>query len=943
MPDAGTKLGRYEIRSKLGEGGMGEVYLARDTQLDRDIALKTLTPEVARDQQRLHRFLQEARAASALSHPNVAHIYEIGEVDSAHFIAMEFVEGESLDRKIGGRPLAISELLEIGIQIADALDEAHAKGITHRDIKSANVMITPRGRVKVLDFGLAKLAGPSSDTHTSDSEMATRVKTSPGVVMGTVNYMSPEQALGREVDHRSDIFSFGVVLYEMATGQLPFTGNTVTETIDRITHSQPQAIARLNYEVPAELEIIVKKALRKNREERYQTIHDLLIDLKDLKREAEVASSLERSVPPPELTGKETVNYSAAQLSNVLQQTDISPAMSTAEVSAAPSASSAEYIVSEIKRHKQAFAGIVVAVVLAALILGGFMAYRLSRSKSVAAPNGVRFVRLTSGGKIGNEIIQGGVSISPDGKYVVFETSDTQGRVSTYIRQISTNSLVRIFGPAESAGGSGTAFSPDGEFVYFQLNDKANPDGALYKVPVLGGSSQKILSGIWSSVSFSPDGQRITYVRLFPATGESWLVVANADGSGTPQTISKRTLPEYYSKDGPSWSPDGEKIVVGANRLPEVLNATLVEVPARGGSEHPITQPQWSEIRRVVWMKDGKGLVLTADSSFLSFGTQVWQLSYPGGQARRVTNDLNGYGSMSLSITADDQTIATVQDDSTSYIWLVTPGQDPGHQISSGKHEGFLSLDTTADGRIVYLDDTGNAMEVWSMKSDGSDKRQLTSDATLKVCAAVTRDGRYVLFTTNRSGAFNIWRMDIDGSNQKQLTTNETFAYAATGSKDGSSVVYQTLRDGKWVVAKVSIEGGETSQLTERQCVYPAISPDGKSIACFSPDETASFKWKVAILPYEGGKPTRLIDAPDTLYLDSGMKWTPDGRAIAYVDAGNGTSNIYSQPIDGGPASALTKFKSDYIAAFNWTRDGKQLVLGHGPSIEDVVLIKDFR
>jgi len=219
--------------------------------------------------------------------------------------------------------------------------------------------------VKVLDFGLAKLTAPGSDTHTSNSEMATRVKTSPGIVMGTVNYMSPEQALGRDVDARTDVFSFGVVLYEMATGQLPFTGNTVTETIDRITHSQPQAIARLNYDVPAELEIIVKKALRKDRAERYQTIHDLLIDLKDVKREAEVASSLERSVPPAALGGKETVNYSAAQLSGVLQQTGISPAMSTAEVSAPPSASSAEYIVSEIRRHKRAFAGIVVVVLVA--------------------------------------------------------------------------------------------------------------------------------------------------------------------------------------------------------------------------------------------------------------------------------------------------------------------------------------------------------------------------------------------------------------------------------------------------------------------------------------------------------------------------------------------------------------------------------------------------
>src|SRR5207244_1679464 len=213
----GTKLGRYEIRSKIGEGGMGEVYLARDTQLNRIVALKILSAEVARDQQRLYRFLQEARAASSLNHPSVAHIYEIGETPGAHFIAMEYVEGEPLDKKLSGRPLAVAEILKIAIQLADALDEAHEKGITHRDIKPSNIMITPRGRVKVLDFGLAKLAPPiSSGEQTPASDIATQVKTSPGVVMGTVNYMSPEQALGRAVDQRTDSFSTGHVISDLA-------------------------------------------------------------------------------------------------------------------------------------------------------------------------------------------------------------------------------------------------------------------------------------------------------------------------------------------------------------------------------------------------------------------------------------------------------------------------------------------------------------------------------------------------------------------------------------------------------------------------------------------------------------------------------------------------------------------------------------------------------
>src|SRR6266446_4516100 len=295
----GTSLGRYEIRSKLGAGGMGEVYLARDTQLDRTVALKILSAEIARDQQRLYRFLQEARAASKLKSANVAHIYEIGEVEAHHFIAMEYVEGEPLNTKIGGQPMEAPEVVTLGIQIARALDEAHSKGITHRDIKPQNIIVTSDAEVKMLDFGLAKLSGVPSETDlTPQSELATKVKTSPGIVMGTVNYMSPEQSMGREVDHRTDIFSLGVVLYEMATARVPFTGSSLTETIDRIAHAQPEAIARFNYNVPAELEMIIKKALRKNRDERYQSARDLVVDLRDLERELEFASRMEHSVAP---------------------------------------------------------------------------------------------------------------------------------------------------------------------------------------------------------------------------------------------------------------------------------------------------------------------------------------------------------------------------------------------------------------------------------------------------------------------------------------------------------------------------------------------------------------------------------------------------------------------------------------------------------------------
>src|SRR3989440_6891994 len=348
--ERGTKLGRYEIRSKIGEGGMGEVYLAHDTQLDRTVALKILSVEIARDQQRLYRFLQEARAASKLKSANVAHIYEIGEIEGHHFIAMEYVEGEPLNKKMGGRPMEAAGIVKLGTQIARAVDEAHSKGITHRDIKPQNIIVTSDAEVKMLDFGLAKLSGVPSETDlTPESELATKVKTSPGIVMGTVNYMSPEQAMGRDVDLRTDIFSLGVVLYEMATGRVPFSGASLTETIDRIAHAQPEAIARFNYNLPAELEVITKKALRKNRDERYQSARDLLVDLRDLERELEFAARMEHSVAPS--TPESTPPSNSEQATEILASGQ--PSLITSETVAIPTnVSSAEYLTQEIKRHK---------------------------------------------------------------------------------------------------------------------------------------------------------------------------------------------------------------------------------------------------------------------------------------------------------------------------------------------------------------------------------------------------------------------------------------------------------------------------------------------------------------------------------------------------------------------------------------------------------------
>jgi two-component system LytT family response regulator len=296
MPESlapGCILAHYRIVSRLGAGGMGEVYLAEDLSLERPVALKILPPEVAHDADRMRRFVQEAKTASALSHPNVARVFEIGEADGVSFLAMEYIEGETLDAHIAGAPLPLAEAIGIAIQVADALDAAHAKGIVHRDIKPANIMIAPRGHVSVLDFGLAKMK-PSGGVSGA-SRAATQFLTDPGMIMGTVHYMSPEQALGREADARSDLFSLGVVVYEMATGRLPYSGNNATELLMQILHAQPEAMARFNYETPPELERIVRKCLEKDRDRRYQSARDLLVDLKNLERTYEPAGTAEKT------------------------------------------------------------------------------------------------------------------------------------------------------------------------------------------------------------------------------------------------------------------------------------------------------------------------------------------------------------------------------------------------------------------------------------------------------------------------------------------------------------------------------------------------------------------------------------------------------------------------------------------------------------------------
>jgi len=364
---SGTRLGPYKILSLLGAGGMGKVYLAEDLRLSRKVALKLLPAQFTKDEDRVRRFEQEARAASALNHPNIITIYEIGQMIGVHFMATEFIDGLTLRGQMEQGRLKVRETLEVIIQVTSALAAAHAAGITHRDIKPENIMLRTDGYIKVLDFGLAKLSelpALATDSNASTTEMPDRADTDPGKVLGTINYMSPEQAQGLKVDARTDIFSLGIVFYEMVTGHLPFDGATVGEVIGSILNREPAPVTRYLREVPAELERIIAKALAKDREERYQTVKDLLIDLKKLKRRLEFEAEFGHVHPSEAHTGNGVVT---AQL----------PAVGTKEVAAVRTTSSAEYLISEIKRHKR---GVATAVVTLSLMMAAIIYFASNRA-----------------------------------------------------------------------------------------------------------------------------------------------------------------------------------------------------------------------------------------------------------------------------------------------------------------------------------------------------------------------------------------------------------------------------------------------------------------------------------------------------------------------------------------------------------------------------------
>ena len=891
---------------------MGVVFKAEDTRLGREVALKFLPEEVAHDRHALERFFREARAAAALNHAHICTIHDIGEHGGRPFIAMELLEGQTLRERMYARSIRLEQLVEWATQMADGLEAAHAKGFVHRDIKPGNIFVTDRGLAKIMDFGLAKPTAqrqPVGEAVAVAAEAAFTAEehlTSPGVAIGTVAYMSPEQALGEELDARTDLFSLGVVLYEMVTGTLPFKGNTSAAIFDSILHRAPTAPVRLNPEVPPKLEEIINKCMEKDRDLRYQSAAELRADLKRLKRDTDssrsvaVASTAQEGPPAP----------------------------------AKDAGSDTALVAAVLRRHRK---GAYATLVVAAILLAGFGygLYRFLSPRSPAPAPGapakqMSITRLTSSGKSRS------AAISPDGKYVVQVVEDA-GKQSLWVRQVATISDVQILAPTDGVY-FGLSFSPDGNYVYFIHKAKDALNGSVYKIPTLGGTPQKFVSEVWGGSAFSPDGSQVAFTRYNPERGEESLLVASLRDQ-SERVLQTQKRPGYLRS--PAWSPDGKSIVVGAGNfgaIAEVADRVLV-LPTGGGAPRTLTDPTWQVIGDVAWLPDGSGLVVQAADQAAFFASRLWLVTLPGGEARRITVDANPY--FGASLTADGATLATVQGDVLGGIWTASDGDSSRARevlSSVGRYEGQFGLAWAPDGKVIFTANDGGNINLWQMDGDGTSPRQLTTDPSLDSEPRVTCDGRYIVYVRNGQSS-GIWRIDRDGSNPKQLTSHSGDETPDV-SPDGQWVVYQSARSGKYALWKVPLQGGEPIQVTKQYALDPAVSPDGKLIAFTTRDDQSRFQ--AAIVPLEGGEPTRLFILPLVGQGPIEPLWTADGRGLTYVEDRDGVSNLWCQPVKGGAPRQLTNFTSEQIANFAWSSDGR-LAVARGVFRSDVVLIRNFR
>lgn len=769
----GQRVGQYEVVSTLGAGGMGEVYLARDTRLERLVAIKVLPADFARDPESIRRFLAEAKTASSLNHPNILTIHEIDQNGEIPFIVMEHVDGQPLQASIGS-PMPVEQFLEQAIQITSAIAAAHESRIVHRDIKPANVMLTRSGHIKVVDFGLARLCLPVAPfgDQSSSSGSESRI-TKSGTILGTLGYMSPERLQGKNADERSDVFALGVLFYEMLTGQRLFAAGDPLSAAASILRDDPPSLRSVRTGVPPELEKLIRRALAKDPDDRNVTaaeMHDELVAIRDSLRSAD--------------------------------------------------------------RARRTFAFTVAAVVVLLVVIGaGFWWWQASRQsppRNVSIPgpaSQTAFRRLTATGNIRT------VTISPDGRFIAYTNRDG----SLWLRHLASGEDLQLLPPAR-VGFLGSAFTPDGETIVYATISANEPRGALHRISTIGGAPERLLSGVDSPPAIAPDGKRMAWFRAaFPSPEESALMIASSDGSDA-RVVAVRRRPEQFvpvSFSHPAWSPNGKLIAAAVKRLRDPNSAALIGFDPDSGREVSLSSAQWVSISSLVWMPDQSGLVAIAAADQASIhgvthtGNQIWFIPYPSGTPRRITNDLLFY--RQVSVSRDGTKLVADVADAIVHLWRMSlEGDDAPRRISGGHFDGVGGVSAASDGRLVFASRERGTTTLWSMDADGARRRQLIRNPYRDEYPVAFAGG--IAYVSNTPSATQLCVTSWEGEGRRVVATGIDDAPVAVSPK-GDLFAY-TVNERLMAIAG----RGAPIQLAQEPAMMPAFSPTGDRIAFIAGD-----------------------------------------------------------------------------------------------------------